>query len=100
MSEFAAFLIPQILLSVITLFIYYPAAMVKIYRYLLNSSSFVDENNTERGHFGFEGAAARGFGLLWAQGLLALITAGIYGPWAISKVSNWFLNNTYVESKE
>jgi hypothetical protein len=30
--------------------------------------------------------------------LLTVITLGIYVPWAMSKVTNWFLNNTYMET--
>ncbi len=100
MAEFAGFLIPQLLLSIITLFIYYPAAVIRIYRYMLAGSVYLDGTDTEKGGFGFDGAIGRGFGLLWGQGLLTLITIGIYGPWAIAKVANWYINNTFIESTE
>ena len=109
MSELAGFIIPQILLSIITIGIYYPAAMIKIYRFIIEGSVFCDESGTdeigtdeigaEKGGFGFDGETSKGFGLLWGQGLLTLITAGIYAPWAIAKVGNWWLNNTCIEEQ-
>ena len=96
MSETAVFLIPQILLSVITVFIYYPAAATKIYRFIADGTVFTDEEGTEKGGFSFDGTAGTGFLLLWGQGLLSLITIGIYGSWAMAKVTNWFLGNTAV----
>lgn len=100
MGEFAAFIIPQLLLSLITLFIYYPAAIINIYRFLLEGSVYKDDNNVEKGGFGFDGTTGRGFGLIWGQGLLCLITLGIYGPWAIAKLGNWGFNNIWIESRE
>lgn len=100
LAETAGFLIPQLLLSLITLFIYYPAAMVKIYRYLLEGSVHLDESDNEKGGFGFDGGTGKGFGLLWGQGLLCVITIGIYVPWAMAKLTNWFLNNTFIRTGE
>ena len=93
MSELAGFLIPQILLSIITVFIYYPAAILKIYKFILEGCVYCDENDSEKGDFGFEGSIGRGWALLWGQFLLTVITIGIYAPWAIARVSNWYLNN-------
>ena len=98
MSEFAGFLLPQILLSVVTVFIYYPSAIVKIYRYLCEGSVFCDENGNEKGGFSFDGMPGKGWALMWGQGLLTAITIGIYAPWAIAKIANWWLNNTSIES--
>ncbi|MDC7227943.1 MAG: DUF898 family protein [Spirochaetales bacterium] len=97
MKSFAGFLIPQLLLCLITCFIYYPAAVVKIYSYLVNGSVFIDDEGLVRGGFGFDGKTGKGWGLIWGQGLLTVLTAGIYGPWAIAKISNWVLNNTGID---
>lgn len=96
LSDTAVFLIPQLLLSVITVFIYYPAAVVKIYRYLASGTVFVDQEGNEAGCFSFHGSASYGFCLLWGQGLLTVVTVGIYGAWAMAKIANWFLNNSAV----
>ncbi|MBI9108469.1 MAG: DUF898 family protein [Spirochaetales bacterium] len=97
LAETTGFLVGQILLSIITIFIYYPAACVKIYRFVADGSSITTEDGVASGTFGFDGMAGKGFGLLWGQGLLTIITVGIYGPWAMSKVTNWFINNTFIE---
>jgi hypothetical protein len=86
----------QMLLSVVTLGVYLPAACIKIYRYLVGHSEIHAEEKLE-GRLGFRGQTGRGFGLLWAQMLLTAITLGIYAPWALVKVGKWFLANTYVE---
>jgi uncharacterized membrane protein YjgN (DUF898 family) len=38
----------------------------------------------------------RGFLLMWGQGLLSLITAGIYYPWAMARVGRWVASHTSV----
>jgi hypothetical protein len=87
----------QMLLSFLTLGIYLPAAYIKIYRYLVGHSEIRTGEKLE-GKLGFRGQTGRGFGLLWAQTLLAAVTLGVYAPWAVAKVGRWFLSNTYVES--
>jgi uncharacterized membrane protein YjgN (DUF898 family) len=86
----------QMLLSVITLGIYLPAAYIKVYRYLAGRAEIRVERKAEAG-FGFRGQTGRGFGLLWGQLLLSAITLGVYAPWALAKVGKYFLSNTYVE---
>ena len=86
----------QILLSILTLGVYLPAAYIRIYRYLVGHSEIRTEQKLQ-GRLGFRGQAGRGFGLLWAQMLLTAVTLGVYAPWALAKVGRWFLSNTYVE---
>jgi len=86
----------QMLLSVLTLGIFLPAAYIKIYRYLVGHTE-IQAKQKEEGRLGFRGQTGRGFGLLWAQTLLSAVTLGVYAPWAMAKVGRWFLSNTYVE---
>lgn len=86
----------QMLLSVLTLGIYLPAAYIKIYRYLIGHSEIRTAEKLQ-GRLGFRGQTGRGFGLLWAQMLLTAVTLGVYTPWTLAKVGRWFLSNTYVE---
>jgi uncharacterized membrane protein YjgN (DUF898 family) len=86
----------QMLLSVLTLGIYLPAAYIKIYRYLAGVTEIHTEQGRE-GTLGFQGQTGGGFGLLWGQMLLTVITLGVYTPWALARVGKWFLSNTYVE---
>jgi uncharacterized membrane protein YjgN (DUF898 family) len=88
-----AFVWGQVLLSIITIGIYGPAAYVRVYRYFVNRTS-VDKEEQRLGGLAFEGSVGKGFGLMWGQGLLSLITIGIYLPWAIARVGKWFLSNT------
>ena len=94
--NFYVILIMQMLLSVITLGIYLPAAYMKVYRYLVGHTE-IHVGQKQEGRFGFQAQTGRGFGLLWGQMLLTAVTLGIYTPWAMAKVGKYFLSNTYVE---
>ena len=99
MSELAGVLVPQILLCIITLFIYYPAAIIKVCRYIIEGTYFCDDNGVDKGGYGFEGQTGRGWALMWGQMLLTIITLGIYAPWAMAKIGNWWLNKTWVDDR-
>ncbi len=90
----------QSLLTVVTLFIYFPAAYIKIYRFISEGTEYYDSNGEKAGNFGFSGKTGKGFLLIWGQSLLSIITLGIYAPWAMVKVANWFVNNIYLEGIE
>ena len=85
----------QVLLSAITITIYWPAACKRLYTYLAGKTVF-ERNNAPFAHAGFDGQ--KGFGLLWGQALLSIITLGIYIPWATSRIGKWLINATYVET--
>jgi len=86
----------QILLCAVTLGIYVPVAYIKVYRYFAERTK-IDSQNGQAGTIGFQGRIGKGFGLMWGQILLTIITVGIYAPWAMAKVGKWFLANTYYE---
>lgn len=83
----------QILLMFITIFIYFPAAMLRIYRYFAARTE-VMENGQVKGHFEFQGKIGKGFLLIWGQVLLSIITLMIYLPWAVAKIYKWILEET------
>jgi uncharacterized membrane protein YjgN (DUF898 family) len=92
------YILGQMLLTVLSVGIYFPAAYLKIYRYFINRVSvFTDE--TEEGTLGFEGPVKKGFLLIWGQTLLSIITIGIYLPWAYAKVGSWAASFTYYDDK-
>ncbi len=93
------FILGQGLLSLVTAGIYGPAAFLRLYRYFVGRT-VVERDGREIGRLGFDGSIARGFGLLWGQGLLSLVTAGIYLPWAYAKVGRWLLAATFHEGQE
>lgn len=80
----------EIALTVITLGIYWPAMAIKLYQYFLGKTVIRSEQ-TETGRFSFDGTAREGFGFLWGQVLLAIVTLGIYLPWAYANIMRWFV---------
>lgn len=93
------YILGQVALTIVTLGIYWPALMIKIYRYFVDKTVILD-NGTEKACFGFEGKTGRGFGLLWGQALLCIVTLGIYSPWAVAKIANYFITDSFIEEKQ
>ena len=93
------FLLGQLLLSIVTLGIYWPAAAISIYRYFAGKT-IIGENGSEKSRLGFEGKTGKGFALLWGQTLLTVITCGIYLPWAYANCLRYFVNATVVQEKQ
>jgi hypothetical protein len=89
-------LLGQILLSVIAVSVYWPAGFLRIYRYFAGRTAF-SRGGTAAGRLGFDGSIGKGFGLLWGQSLLCIVTLGIYIPWAYAKIGRWLLGATYYE---
>jgi len=93
------FILGQVLLTLITVGIYWPAATLRLFRYFTNATT-VARGEAELGHVVFEGGIGNGFGLLWGQALLSLITIGIYLPWAYTRIARWIFDSTSVELAE
>jgi uncharacterized membrane protein YjgN (DUF898 family) len=93
------YVLGQLLLSLITLFIYFPAAGLRIYRYFAANLA-IEKDGRRVGGFNFQGGIGKGFGLVWGQCLLSIITLGIYIPWATAKIYRWFASETEVEITE
>jgi len=88
-------LLMEILLSIITVGIYYPYALLRLYKYFLERTFAVSENGKKG--FGFDMEAGKDFLFLWGQLLLTIITLGIYYPWACCKITSRILGKTYTE---
>jgi len=92
----------QTLLTVVTLFIYYPAAYLRMYRYIARRVVMKEGEGPDtptHATLEFDGPLGRGFLLMWGQGLLSLITAGIYYPWAMARVGKWIASHTSVVTR-
>jgi uncharacterized membrane protein YjgN (DUF898 family) len=85
----------EMLLSIITVGIYHPMAMIKLYAYF-TERTIAQSGETKR-KFGFDTDNLNDFLFLWGQILLTIITLGIYYPWAISKIGARILSRTYLE---
>jgi len=90
------YILGQMLLTAITLGIYWPAAVLRLYRYVA-AKTVLSKGDAEIGRLGFEGGMGKGFGLIWGQTLLSIITLGIYIPWACANVGRWLLGATFFE---
>jgi len=88
------FVLGQALLCIVTVTVYWPAAFLNLYRYFTARTVFT-RGETEIGHLAFEGQ--KGFGLLWGQFALGVITLGVYLPWAYGNVGRWLVGATVIE---
>lgn len=85
----------EILLSIITIGIYSPMAMIKLYAYFTERT--IAQSGEVKRKFGFDKDNMNDFLFIWGQILLTIITLGIYYPWSISKIGNRILSRTYIE---
>lgn len=90
------FILGQACLTIITIGIYWPAATLRLYSYFAQRT-VIEREGRDEGKLGFEGPIGEGFGLLWGQALLCIITLGFYIPWGYAKVGKWILENSYYE---
>ena len=85
----------EILLSIITIGIYAPMAMIKLYAYFTERT--IAQSDEVKRKFGFDKDNMNDFLFIWGQILLTIITLGIYYPWLISKTGKRILSRTYLE---
>ena len=88
----------EIMLSIITLGIYAPLASLKLYKYFAEKTVAISDNSTKT--FGYDIEPLDDFLFIWGQTLLAIVTLGIYYPWAFCKVRSRILSKTFVEEVE
>jgi len=85
----------ETILSMITFGIYLPLAILKLYKYFTDRTIVKSNNNIKK--FGFEIEIVDDFLIIWGQILLCIVTLGFYYPWAYCKISERFINKTFVE---
>jgi uncharacterized membrane protein YjgN (DUF898 family) len=90
------FILGQLLLSLITISIYWPAAALRLYRYF-TARTVLSKRDVEMGRLGFDGSIAKGWRLMWGQALLSIVTLGAYIPWACAIIGRWIAASTYYE---
>lgn len=84
----------ELILTLITAGIYWPLAMVRLYKYF-TKKTFADSDERTR-QFGYDIDQWNDFLFIWGQSLLTMITLGICYPWALSKVGSRILGKTYL----
>ena len=85
----------NVVLSVITLGLYLPAAILRVWGYLAGNTHIADDDN-HMGKFGFSGNTLRGLILIWGNALLCAITFGVWAPWGLASILNYLAKNTFV----
>jgi uncharacterized membrane protein YjgN (DUF898 family) len=83
----------HMVLTIVTAGIYYPAAVLLLYRYFASKTEVVSENGSRKS-FRFDGNLWRGFLLMWGQILLTIVTLGVYAPWGTCTVWAWLSEKT------
>ena len=83
------------LLSAITLYIYLPWFMCKLYKVLYQRTTIL-ENEQPVGNFDFEGSGGELFVTVLIGGLLCAVTLYIYLAWLQVKIKKFFATNTRV----
>lgn len=86
----------EMLLIMVTFGIYMPLGYLKLYKYFADKTEAESSDKTLR--FGYELDKKSDFLFIWGQMLLTIITAGIYFPWAYSKIGKRILEKTYIEN--
>lgn len=88
----------QMLLTVVTLGLWWPGAVLVLYRYGLRHTN-VTKDGQVIANLDFEGQILEGWRLLWGQALLTLVTLGFYGAWSSTRVARWIAERTIVVSE-
>ena len=87
----------EVILTMITLGIYWPMAVVKLYKYFAERTTA--QSDVRQLQFGYDIDPMSDFLFIWGQILLSIITLGIYYPWAFSKIGSRILGKTYLEER-
>lgn len=93
------FIFFQILLSILTLFIYLPVAIVKIYQYMILKIKIDNySENIPKLTSSFD--KKESYNLIGKQLFLSIVTLGIYLPWAFCNIVKYMLERTSLEFKK
>jgi len=93
------FYLGQSILLLITFGFYVGVYLISIYEYFV-SRIVEKENDVITGHFMFKKPLNQGAGFIFIQVLVTVLTFGIYAPWAYVEYAKFFINNTYLETKD
>lgn len=96
----SCYLLLQFFLILITFGFYYPAALIRIYRYFANRVEVRGEEGVLESKVGCDATMGQDFIFIFAQLLLTMVTLGIYYPWAMCTISERLITKTYIETIE
>lgn len=89
------FIAGQVLLSIITIGLYIPAADIQIFKYFAQRVRAKDETGVVK-EVGCDLNLSNDFFYVFGQYLLILITLGIYTPWGLCFIYQRYLSKTYI----
>lgn len=92
------FLFGQILLLIVTAGLYTPMFILRTYRYYVGRLVLGDETVEDR--FGFSMSPWKDYFYVLGQLFLTVVTIGIYGAWAYTKVATRLFSRSFVEVVE
>lgn len=92
------FIFRQYLLCGVTLGLYYPMALLRIWKYYVGGLVLGAE--TVEDNFGFTMRPGANYLIILGQMLLTIVTLGIYYPWAYARVLRLLVSQSYVEMRE
>ena len=85
----------ETILSFVTIGIYAPLAILRLYKYFAERTIARSPEKSKR--FGYDIEPWNDFLFIWGQVLLTFITLGIYYAWAYCKIAGRILKKTYVD---
>ncbi len=86
----------EMLFSIITFGLYFPLAMIRLYRYFAGKT-IADSGDYKR-RFGYDCDPFNDYVYILAQILLTIVTLSIYYPWACCNIYKRLLSKTYLET--
>lgn len=89
------YIFKEFVLSIFTLGLYIPAAIIHISRFYINRLEEIDECNDVLAKFGTDLSIKEDFFYIFAQCLLCIITFGVYLPWTYANITRRIINKTY-----
>ena len=97
----AGYILGQLLLTGVTLGFYLPAAVIRIYHYLVRNTEATREDGTPAPvRIGYAPRMGEDYPYFLIQGIFTLITLGVYGSWAIANIYRRMLGRTFIEEPE
>ncbi len=96
----AGYILGQLLLSIITLGFYFPAASIRIYHLFIRHSELIQADGTPAPvRIGYTPCISKDYLYFLIQGILTILTLGIYGSWAVANIYRRILTRTYIEEE-
>ena len=94
--SFMGFIFLHLLLTVLTVGIYFPLFYLKIYKYVLSHVS-CENAAGDKVRLDYDIEHGRDFLFIWGQLLLTIVTLGIYLPWAYTEIMRRIFTKTSIE---